>query len=204
MIIGFVGTIGSGKGTASRILAERGFFTESFAAPLKDITAKLFDWPRHLLEGDTDASREFREKVDQWWSNRLDKEITPRLMLQVIGTESMRMCIHKDFWIACLERRLKLDHDYVITDVRFPNEIDAIHNMGGKVVEIHRETPSWYTQACIYNNGQSHIMPVEHPSEWAWMGYKTDYTIFNTGTIEDLESDVNLMLECLTPEQISV
>ena len=53
MIIGFVGTIGSGKGTAGEILAQRGFFTESFAAPLKDITASLFGWPRHLLEGDT-------------------------------------------------------------------------------------------------------------------------------------------------------
>ena len=81
MIIGFVGTIGSGKGTAGEILAQRGFFTESFAAPLKDITASLFGWPRHLLEGDTQESREFRESKDPWWSERFGKDITPRYIL---------------------------------------------------------------------------------------------------------------------------
>lgn len=209
MIIGFVGTIGSGKGTAGKILAERGFFTESFAAPLKDITAKLFDWPRELLEGDTEKSREFREKPDEWWSNRFGREITPRLMLQIIGTESMRMCIHEDFWIACLEKRIqekvKRGIDYVVTDVRFPNEIDCIHKMGGKIVEIHRgEQPSWYVHACMYNNGHAQTKPEQHYSEWAWMGYKTDYTIENSGTFEDLEKDVDLMLECLTSNMVVV
>ena len=200
MIIGFVGTIGSGKGTAGDILAQRGFFTESFAAPLKDITASLFGWPRHLVEGDTTESREFRETKDEWWSSRFGKDITPRLILQLIGTECMRECIHEDFWVACLERRIKLNHDYVITDVRFPNEIDSIHKMGGKIVEVQRGKPAdWYIHACMYNNSQSGVKPDVHYSEWAWMGYKTDYTINNDGSLEDLENDIELMLECLTP-----
>ena len=200
MIIGFVGTIGSGKGTAGEILAQRGFFTESFAAPLKDITANLFGWPRHLLEGDTQESREFREKKDVWWSERLDKDITPRYILQTIGTECMRDCIHTDFWVACLEKKIKLNRDYVITDVRFPNEIDSIHKMGGKIVEIQRGVvPEWYVHAAMYNNGDSGVKPNVHYSEWAWMGYKTDYTINNNGTKENLEEEIELMLECLTP-----
>jgi hypothetical protein len=200
MIIGFVGTIGSGKGTAGEILAQRGFFTESFAAPLKDITSKLFGWPRHLLEGDTQESREFRENKDIWWSERLGKDITPRYILQTIGTECMRECIHSDFWVACLEKRIKLNQDYVITDVRFPNEIDSIHKMGGKIVEIQRGAiPEWYIHATMYNNGDSGIKPDVHYSEWAWMGYKTDYTISNNGTKENLEEEIELMLECLTP-----
>ena len=206
MLVGFVGTIGSGKGTAGKILAERGFFTESFAAPLKDVVANLFGWRRDLLEGDTERSREFRETVDPWWSERFGRDITPRLMLQIVGTESMRMCIHDDFWIACLEKRIaervKGGIDYVITDVRFPNEIDAIHRMGGKVIEIHRgDPPDWYYQAVMYNNKQTNIRPNKHHSEWAWMGYKIDYTITNNGSLEDLESDVVLMLESLEPEK---
>ena len=200
MIIGFVGTIGSGKGTAGEILAQRGFFTESFAAPLKDMTANLFGWPRHLLEGDTKESREFRERNDPWWSERLGQDITPRYILQTIGTECMRDCIHTDFWVACLEKRIKLNHDYVITDVRFPNEIDSVHKMGGKIVEIQRGVlPDWYIQAAMYNNGDSETKPDVHFSEWAWMGYKTDYTINNNGTKEYLEEEIELMLECLTP-----
>ena len=200
MIIGFVGTIGSGKGTAGEILAQRGFFTESFAAPLKDMTANLFGWPRHLLEGDTKESREFRERNDSWWSERLGQDITPRYILQTIGTECMRDCIHTDFWVACLEKRIKLNHDYVITDVRFPNEIDSVHKMGGKIVEIQRGVlPDWYIQAAMYNNGDSETKPDVHFSEWAWMGYKTDYTINNNGTKEYLEEEIELMLECLTP-----
>jgi dephospho-CoA kinase len=31
------------------------------------------------------------------------------------------------------------------------------------------------------------------------MGYKTDYTISNNGTKENLEEEIELMLECLTP-----
>jgi hypothetical protein len=200
MIIGFVGNIGSGKGTAGDILMERGFFCESFAAPLKAITSNLFDWPRHLLEGDTQQSREFREKKDEWWSSRFGKEITPRLMLQIIGTECMRDCIHSDFWVACLEKRIMENQDYVITDVRFPNEINSIHKMGGKIVEVQRGKPvDWYVHACMYNNGDSGVKPSVHYSEWAWMGYKTDYTINNDGSIEDLEKEIELMLECLTP-----
>lgn len=202
MIIGFVGTIGSGKGTAGEMLGQRGFFMESFASPLKHITAHLFGWPRHLLEGDTKESREFREKNDPWWSERFGKDITPRYILQTIGTECMRECIHSDFWVACLERRIKLDHDYVITDVRFPNEIDSIHKMGGKIVEIQRGSiPEWYVHATMYNNGDSGVKPNVHYSEWAWMGYKTDYTITNNGTKEDLEEEIQLMLECLTPSR---
>lgn len=198
MIIGFVGNIGSGKGTAGDILVDRGFFTESFASPLKHITSSLFGWPRNLLEGDTSESRIFRETKDEWWSNRLGKDITPRLMLQIIGTECMRDCIHSDFWVASLEKRIKSNHDYVITDVRFPNEIDSIHNMGGKIVEIQRGTPvDWYIQACMYNNGHTQIKPDVHYSEWAWIGYKTDYTINNDGTLEDLQHEIELMLECL-------
>ena len=57
MIVGLVGWIGSGKNTVANILTEKhNFNPDSFAAPLKDATAQIFNWPRKTLEGDTDHS----------------------------------------------------------------------------------------------------------------------------------------------------
>ena len=67
MIVGLVGLIGSGKGTVGDMLIEQGFVQASFAEPLKDATASIFNWDRELLAGVTDDSRAWREKVDPWW-----------------------------------------------------------------------------------------------------------------------------------------
>jgi hypothetical protein len=61
MIVGLLGFIGSGKGTAGDILKDLGFTPVSFAKGVKDVTAEMFGWPRHLLEGDTQHSRDWRE-----------------------------------------------------------------------------------------------------------------------------------------------
>ena len=92
MIIGLVGWIGSGKNTVADILAtQHSYKKDSFAAPLKDATANIFNWPRKTLEGDTDHSRHFRECVDPYWANKLQiKNFTPRLALQIVGTELFR------------------------------------------------------------------------------------------------------------------
>ena len=49
MIVGLVGLIGSGKGTVGDMLIEKGFVQASFAEPLKDATASIFNWDRELL-----------------------------------------------------------------------------------------------------------------------------------------------------------
>jgi ABC-type oligopeptide transport system ATPase subunit len=59
MIIGIVGFAGSGKGTVGDILVNDHDFTKlSFADAVKDATSAIFGWPRHLLEGDTNESRQ--------------------------------------------------------------------------------------------------------------------------------------------------
>ncbi len=42
----------------------------------------MFNWDREMLEGNTKESREWREKPDAFWSKQMDKEITPRWVLQ--------------------------------------------------------------------------------------------------------------------------
>ena len=97
MIVGLVGLIGSGKGTVGDMLISEGFKHESFAAPLKDAAASIFYWNRDSLEGVTPESRAWRERVDTWWSEHLGiPNFTPRLALQLLGTEVFRNHFHQD------------------------------------------------------------------------------------------------------------
>lgn len=201
-IIGIVGFINSGKGTVGNLLIEYGFVSESFAKPLKDATASIFGWPRSLLEGDTAFSRKFREEKDQWWSEKMGREITPRNILQYFGTELFRENFHNDIWILSMIHRLEAQpkNNFVITDVRFPNEIETIQKQGGKIVLVERgEKPEWYDTAFRYNtlNDKNLPKPDIHYSEWAWIGSKIDYTLKNNGTIRDLTKEVEKMIDKL-------
>ena len=91
MLIGITGFIGSGKDTVAGMLVEQGCVQDSFASPLKDLCASIFGWDRDLLVGDTVDSRDFRETPDLYWTRKLNIDnFTPRLALQLIGTEIMR------------------------------------------------------------------------------------------------------------------
>ncbi len=184
MIIGVVGYIGSGKGTVGDILVrDHGYRRFAFADALKDAVATIFLWPRGLLEGDSNASRAFRERVDPWWSNKLGYEVTPRLILQKMGTEACRHGIADNIWIAALEKRIHGYENVVITDVRFPNEIDFIRSAGGVIVRVRRgEDPTEEQLAKM------------HISETAWKGQAVDYTLINDSTMENLKDNVRFTL----------
>ena len=197
-VIGVVGFIGSGKGTVADFLVKHhGFVKDSLAASLKDSVSCMFGWPRDLLEGDTKESRDFREKVDEFWSEKLKRPgFTPRLALQLMGTEAGRDVFGQDMWIASLEKRIiARGEPTVVADVRFPNEIDWIHSIGGKVIMVQRgDNPHWYHDAVVLNTGglktASIKEPPEHYSEWAWIGSKYDMLIRNDIGLNDLENTV--------------
>jgi hypothetical protein len=203
MIVGLLGFIGSGKGTAGDILRDMGFTPLSFAKGVKDVAAEMFDWPRHLLEGDTDASRKWREQPDEFWSKEFGKEFTPRLALQLLGTEVGRDVFHKDFWVIKMKRYIMSnpEQNFVITDVRFENEIQFVHDQGGILIEIQRGVkPHWYDIARKANRGdraaESFMLRSGiHESEWRWIGGHIDYIIENDGTLEDLKKKVTKKLE---------
>jgi len=216
MIIGFVGFIGSGKDTAADYLVNfHGFRRDSFANTLKDAVSAVFGWDRVLLEGRTKEAREWREQVDAWWAERLDMpHLTPRWILQYWGTEVCRHGFHDDIWIASLENRIRKTKDnIVISDVRFPNEIKAIHNAGGIVVRVKRgDDPEWYDAAVSANKGPEgnstwslSRLKLEklgiHASETAWVGGNIDHIVSNDASIDELFAQIrNLIPNTLSTE----
>jgi len=204
MIVGLVGFIGAGKGTVADILVEKhDFFKESFANSLKDACATIFGWNRALLEGDTLESREWREQDDPWWSAKFGKPFSPRLALQLMGTEAGRGVFHPDLWVHTVLRRCEQApwNNYVIADVRFPNEIKAIRDSGGKVVRVRRgDDPEWYRLAYDCNTfNQQHVMREKYPnvhfSEWAWIGQFTDATLDNNCSLDKLVVRVDNLID---------
>jgi len=196
MIVGIVGLIGSGKDTIADYLVNfHGYRRDSFANTLKDAVSAIFNWDRDLLEGRTTMARQWREQVDEWWAQRLGiPNLTPRYVLQQWGTEVVRKSFHDDTWIASLENKLRNSKDdSVITDCRFPNEIKMIKGLGGKVLRVIRgPEPEWYEVASQANGGDKEALDLMknyykvHISEWAWAGQKFDYTIRNSGSIDEL------------------
>ena len=211
-IIVVSGLIGSGKDTIADCLCTfHGFKRLSFASSLKDAVAAVFGWERDLLEGSTKASREWREQVDPWWSQRLGiPQLTPRWILQQWGTDVLRKSFHDDIWIASVEHKLlSLKDDIVITDCRFPNELDAIKRVGGVTIRANRgPLPEWYDAAISYNKGEHGNMTWAlsktkldklgiHASEYSSVGLEYDYQIDNNGTLDELHTQINQLLSRL-------
>jgi hypothetical protein len=190
MIIGICGLIGAGKDTAADYLVNfHEFRRDSFAATLKDAVASVFGWDRDLLEGRTKTAREWREQIDPWWAARLNMpNLTPRLALQLWGTEVCRKGFHDEIWIASVENKIRQSKDnIVISDCRFPNEISSIRNAGGRVIRITRgQNPDWFAVA----RRSPELMSIQHPevhaSEYSWAATDFDFVIDNNGSIEDL------------------
>lgn len=210
MIIGVCGFIGSGKDTIADYLTNfHGFRRESFANSLKDAVAQVFGWDRTLLEGRTKQAREWREQVDPWWAQRLNMpNLTPRLMLQLWGTEVCRKGFHDDIWIASLENKLRNStDDIVISDCRFPNEIKSIRDAGGIIIWVKRgDLPEWYDWAVSANRGevQNYTWSTSkaklekagiHASETAWVGTKFDAILENDGSIDDLFAKIKDLVQ---------
>jgi hypothetical protein len=211
-IISVSGFISSGKDSvAEYLIAEHGFRRVSFASSLKDAVAAIFSWDRDMLDGLTKESREWREQVDPWWSNRLSiPDLTPRWVLQQWGTEVCRLHFHNDIWVAAVENKLRSSADnIVITDARFKNELNSIKSVGGTTVRVHRgPEPVWYEAAINYNKGpdgnfgwalgkavldRNHV----HASEYSSVGLTYDYHLDNNETLHVLYKKVDNILSQL-------
>ena len=189
MIFGLSGFKSSGKDTvADYLVSNYDFVKLSFASTLKDVVSILFSWPRDKLEGITTEDRQWREQVDPFWSQKLNiPQLTPRYVLQYIGTDLLRQHFHPDIWLIIIEHKINIylsscpSINIVVTDCRFQNEIDMIKKLGGKMIHIHRNSTSLESST--------------HPSETEWMSCEFDHHISNNETILSLYHNINILFK---------
>ena len=191
MIIGMCGLIGTGKDTVADILVNNyNFIKVSFADKLKDGVATVFSWDREMLEGTTDESRTWREQKDEFWSRETNEHITPRLVLQMFGTDCMRNGFYNGIWVSIVKQQIinNPNKNFVIPDVRFPNEAKMIKEVNGEVWRICRgPDPQWFISYVKDN-----IVPTDvHESEWQWAKLDFDCVIHNNDTVKDLKNQVS-------------
>jgi hypothetical protein len=128
-------------------------------------------------------------------SEIVSKPMTYRELLQKLGTEAMRDGLHINVWVNALFADYRLWSDgskdwypnWIITDMRFPNELEAVVERKGITIRVNR------------NNGTRAIDINPHPSETALDDAEFDYEIINDGSIDDLVEKVR---EILTKEGV--
>ena len=159
---------GCGKTTVANLLIEHE--RVSFAAPLKRAVCNML----HDL-GVASAHYAYTDKE----AVIPGLGVSARHMLQTLGTEWGRACIHPDFWVmiarAETQRILADGGCAVIDDVRFPNEAAMIRDLGGELWRIERP-------GVTYSG--------DHSSEGGLEDITTDRVIANDGTIAQLKEKI--------------
>ncbi|NWF28222.1 hypothetical protein HW130_18440 [Streptomyces sp. PKU-EA00015] len=175
-LVGFAGTARSGKDSAAQALLDAGWQRKAFADNVKAMLYALD--PIVVDESCCECAQSLRYEVDTYGWDTV-KELFPvvRTYLQRLGTEGGRGVLGKDVWVNALLGDFETWGPTVITDVRFPNEADAIRARGGLVVAIERP-------------GLEPIREAGHVSENALAGYLFDDVIRNDGTVGQLHDRV--------------
>lgn len=173
MVIGLVGKRGVGKDSVAELIRIKwGFGTASFAAPVKQACASIFCLDAYDME-----DRTKKETIDTRWG------ISPRQMMQLVGTDCVRKQFGEDHWLKHMELRLKKMGEpfVVITDVRFANEAEMIKQQGGLLIGISRPT--------LHNSSSTDA----HCSESGINDIAVDYVLHNDGDLEQLAQKANML-----------
>ncbi len=177
MIIGIAGKAQAGKDTTAKMLAcllsnpditwdmywnsdftfSQNHFIRHYADLLKEVSQEMLDMPF-----DDFNSQEVKQTYIPWIG------MTVREFLQRLGN-AVRESIHPDFWINALFNTY--NDNIIIADVRYPNEVQAIKERGGKVIRIERPGAG----------AGNHISETALDNYNGW-----DIVIDNVGTLEDL------------------
>jgi hypothetical protein len=175
LLIGLSGYSRSGKDTVAELLClNYGYKRVSFADPMRQAL--------YVLSPKIDNIVRLSEYVDDYGWDVAKQNQEVRRLLQVFGTEVGRKMFGLDFWIDIALKDLSGDTQVVISDVRFPNEADAIAKLGGSVWRINRKNHSAV-------NG--------HASEHAMDNYMFNHVIYNDGTLDDLSDEVFMLAKHL-------
>ena len=132
MLIGLAGRAGAGKDTVAGIIREEAALAgqrtavASFADPLYRAISAITGIPVAMLR-----DRTFKEDTIDWLGK------SPRQLLQTLGTEWGRNMMGENFWVEIFRNAAEQYDTVVVSDVRFPNEVDVItEDMGGVVYRV--------------------------------------------------------------------
>lgn len=133
-VIAFTGHKGSGKDTAAAVLIAEGYTHVKMADGLKAMLRTLMRYQgadsrevERRIEGD------LKEQPCKWFAGK-----SARDAMVTLGTEWGRDLISTELWVGVTEARCRLLDSVVISDVRFPNEVEMVHRLGGRVIRIDR------------------------------------------------------------------
>jgi len=177
---------------------------KKFAGKLKQIASLLTGVPVEKFE-----DQEFKQQyMSEEWNNpnpviyengnKAWMPMTYREFLQRLGTEAMRDGLHTNVWVNALfadytpnwkfegegiliddVSLIKKYPNWIITDMRFENELEAVVKHKGIAIRVVRP---------------GRTLTGTHPSEIALDGFIMHYEIINDGTIEDLIEKVREIL----------
>ena len=177
LVIGLCGAEGAGKSTVARYLSN---YHEGriipFAGPLKKMLEAL-GVPAESLYG----TPEDKERPLDLLGGK-----SARWAMQSLGTEWGRKLIDNDLWTNAWKQKVVSSTTPVIIadDLRFTNEANAIHSLGGVVVRVRRvqiETSNL----------------VVHPSQ-RWWELPAKFELHNDGDIDALEAQAEQMMKRLS------
>ena len=181
---------GAGKDTVGDmicdILRERGLAPrrERFASPPRECNEVLTGVPPDVSET--------CEGKNMWlpeWG------MTVGQMLQRLGTDAVRDHFHTEAWVLSLIRRLEPEELVVISDVRFPNEVEAVRARQGVILHVVRSGPG--SPRILAGRDPGHI--TERGFERGDAASTPDITISNCGSLTDLRESVYLAINRLYP-----
>lgn len=186
-IVGLTGLKGSGKDTAAKVLKAAGFEEVKMAAGLKGMIRSFLYYQgvdslivERMIEGD------LKEIETEYLGGK-----SPRQFMQLLGTEFGRDLIHPDLWVNAWKRRVASVDKVITTDIRFPNEAQALTEAGGKLYRIERDTD---VNVYSLHESEKHIpnLPVEA-------------IIDNRGSIDELHGEmvVRFLIGEHTPHEIA-
>jgi hypothetical protein len=178
-----------------------------FAAKLKIIAGILLGDP-HFVEDWEKGGKEYRnEHLPEWGMTR-------REFLLKLGTESLRDNFHRDVHVISAFSDYTDDQNWLITDLRFPNEFNGSEDRGAITLRVNRHFSNIYPEQwgrfCkavstnhteirfiewLRYNDEDLFKIVSHPSETSLGLHKFKYELDNNGTLETLIEQVKSILK---------
>lgn len=172
--------MGSGKSEVAKVFIEQGYVLVKFAHPLKEMVRALFrsiGVPENVIERMVEG--DLKEEVIE------DLGVTPRFLMQTLGTEWGRQTVNENLWTTLFSVRVRnllaRGKNVICDDMRFSNEVETVKALGGTSVRVVR--PSTYVDQVHRNGGY-------HASEGELDFHTTDFLITNSGTLDDLRENV--------------